>query len=72
MTDLAVMLMNRKGVAKDDVEAARLLRKAGDVGNARALYILGFLYAQGRGEPRTRRRPRGSTGKAPISATPAP
>lgn len=49
MTSFAVMLVNGKGVTKDEAEAIRLLRMAAGGGHARATYVLGVLTLQGQG-----------------------
>ena len=49
---LAGLYAAGSGVARDPVEAARLYRRAADLGNADAQLNLGELYSQGRGVPR--------------------
>jgi TPR repeat protein len=58
---------NSFGVAKDKAEAARLFRKAIDLGNAAAMINLGAQYANGDG---VAPRPLVSIAKQPILGTP--
>ena len=46
---LGVMYEEGRGVAQDDAEAAKWMRRAAEHGNAEAQDILGFMYFDGRG-----------------------
>ena len=59
------------GVARDDVEGARWLRRAADAGSADAQYDLGTLYLWGRGVPRDRRASAEWTERAAAAGVPA-
>jgi uncharacterized protein len=51
LTDSANAYFAGKGVAQDDTRAAALYQEAADMGYARAMHNLGFMYAEGRGVP---------------------
>lgn len=46
------MYANGDGVAQDDAQAVRLMRKAATQGHRQATFGLGVMYAEGRGVPR--------------------
>ena len=49
LADIGEMYFNGNGVAKDPVEAARLLKTAADQGHAKVQYTLGSMYFHGNG-----------------------
>jgi uncharacterized protein len=49
MVALGQAYANGRGIAKDDAEALRWLRKAAQMGNAAAFTNLGVFYETGRG-----------------------
>jgi TPR repeat protein len=49
MANLGNMLMGGRGLAKDEAEAVRWLRKAADAGDTNGMASLGFAYETGRG-----------------------
>jgi TPR repeat protein len=51
LTDEANKYFTGTGAPQDDTRAATLYRQAAELGYARAMHNLGFMYAQGRGVP---------------------
>ena len=49
MNNLGLMYKKGWGVAKDEAEAVRLLRKAADLGDTDAMFNLATSYEDGRG-----------------------
>ena len=72
MTSLGVMLLNGKGVTKDEAEAAQVLRKAVGLNNARAYYVLGIMTSQGLGVEKDEAEAARLYGKSADSVTPTP
>ncbi len=64
--ELGTMYQQGEGVAKDLVEAARLLRLAADQGNADAQLSLGGMYYHGEGVARDHREAARCTGSRPT------
>ncbi len=73
MSLLADRYLFGRGVAQNDVDAVRWLRRAADLGDARAMSDLGVMYApMGTAWRRTRLKRRGSIGRRRIWETPEP
>jgi TPR repeat protein len=52
---LGIHLFNGAGVKRDRARAARLYRRASELGDSRAAYLLGDCYLEGEGVRRDRR-----------------